>query len=208
LTPEQLAEALGSAVRMNGFWRALCPSHEDSHPSLDISAGNQQPIIFKCRAGCTNSEIIDGLKSRGLWPLKDATPSTSYEGRHLTLVKKDEKKEDDEWDLISPVTDDAPPPPIFPKYTFRWGYRSAEKRLLAYIDRIDGADGKQIIPLTLWRSKKTGALRWQRKGIRAPKPLYGLDLLAESPELPVVIVEGEKCADAARRLVRTHVIVS
>ena len=34
------------------------------------------------------------------------------------------------------------------------------------------------------------------KGFAEPRPLYGLDRLAAHPEAPVLVVEGEKTADA------------
>jgi DNA primase len=34
----------------------------------------------------------------------------------------------------------------------------------------------------------------------APLPLYGTELLAQHPDHPVVVVEGEKSADALRRI--------
>ena len=41
---------------------------------------------------------------------------------------------------------------------------------------------------------------WKPKGSCPPRPLYGLDRLHTRPEAPVVVVEGEKAADAAERL--------
>jgi putative DNA primase/helicase len=43
-------------------------------------------------------------------------------------------------------------------------------------------------------------LRWRWKGLPSPRPLYGLDRLAERPDAPVVICEGEKAADAAAQV--------
>jgi hypothetical protein len=42
----------------------------------------------------------------------------------------------------------------------------------------------------------------------APRPLYGLDQLAARSDAPVLVVEGEKCADAASRLFSDHVVVT
>ena len=46
----------------------------------------------------------------------------------------------------------------------------------------------------------SGAMQWRWKGVPAPRPLYNLDKLAASPDAPVVVVEGEKSADAAARV--------
>jgi DNA primase len=49
-----------------------------------------------------------------------------------------------------------------------------------------------------------GALRWQWKAVPAPRPLYGLDQLAASPDAQVLIAEGEKAADAAAGVFPAH----
>lgn len=46
------------------------------------------------------------------------------------------------------------------------------------------------------------------KGFAEPRPLYGLDRLAARPEAPVLVVEGEKTADAAGELFPDYVAVT
>jgi len=86
-----------------------------------------------------------------------------------------------------------------------WTYLNAERKLLFYIVRYNMSDGKkQILPFT-WSANGC----WVNKGYPAPRPLYGLELLAERPNAPVLIVEGEKAADAARTLLgHTYVVVT
>lgn len=201
---EQLAESLGHAKHVRSEWLACCPAHDDDHASLSIIKGHTQPIVFTCRAGCTNAAIIDALRARGLWQ--------SYAGaapaRHLKIVAKPDAAE---WEPVTPVPTSplALGVPILPSPTCRWEYRDAAGQMLFCIDRLDPAPGrKEFLPLSLWRSNKTGRVEWRRKGVPSPRPLYGLDRLAASPEPPVLIVEGEKSADAAGRLVRTYVAVS
>lgn len=83
-----------------------------------------------------------------------------------------------------------------------WTYRSASGAPLMYVARFDDDDGgKQILPRSWVR--EGGRERWAWRGITGtdPRPLYGLDRLAESPTATVLIVEGEKAADAATRLI-------
>ena len=49
---------------------------------------------------------------------------------------------------------------------------------------------------------------WQWRALPEPRPLYGLDRLAENPSAPVVVVEGEKAADAASRIFPDSVCVT
>lgn len=45
----------------NGSYMARCPAHEDSKPSLSITAGKTQPVVFNCHAGCDPETILKEL---------------------------------------------------------------------------------------------------------------------------------------------------
>ena len=80
---------------------------------------------------------------------------------------------------------------------------------VCFIGRYNKADGvKEFRPRTWWKNRKTGEEKWRWKNVPDPRPLYGLELLAQRPNAPVMVVEGEKCADAARRIFPDHVVVS
>lgn len=107
----------------------------------------------------------------------------------------------DAGSLISPVPDGAPELPSFWRGvgspTHSWPYRDADGRLLRWTLRFEPHEGgKDIRPVTLWRSS-SGRLRWRFSAGAADRPLYGLDRLAARPTAPVLVVEGEKAADAA-----------
>ena len=78
--------------------------------------------------------------------------------------------------------------------TATYPYCDSAGRLMFYVARYDGPEGKAFAPWT-WRGGK-----WQARGWPPPRPLYGLELLAAAPDAPVLVVEGEKAAEAARRL--------
>lgn len=61
--------------------------------------------------------------------------------------------------------------------------------------------GKKYRPLTCWFNKITGAMYWKKALPSAPRSIYNLHLLAKYPEAIVLIVEGEKAADALQALV-------
>jgi hypothetical protein len=116
---------------------------------------------------------------------------------------------DDDWRPIVPVPDDAPPPdtrlPGLGRATQIWTYRDAAGKLLGYVCRFDLPDGgKEIRPLT-WGSVGSGPPHWAWKQFAAPRPLYNCDQLAIRHSSPVLVVEGEKTADAAGRLFPDHV---
>lgn len=132
-----------------------------------------------------------------------------------------------DWHPIVPVPEDAPDPPdefrrnegtkeaprwVTHYVASRWAYRDGEGTLLGYVCRIDYPDGsKDVVPQT-WcedRNPETDrGRRWAWKSLPEPRPLYGLDRLAAKPGTQVVLVEGEKAADAAQRLMPGPVVVT
>lgn len=63
---ETIAKALGGH-RAGATWMARCPAHDDSSPSLSISAGKDGKVLVRCHAGCDQRDLIAALSERGLW---------------------------------------------------------------------------------------------------------------------------------------------
>jgi hypothetical protein len=114
--------------------------------------------------------------------------------------------------LVVPVPASAPAPlPAHhtlgpPSQT--WTYNDAHGDAIGYVLRFDRADGKEFRTLTLWRDSADGGLEWRWKSWPVKRPLYGQQELAERPSAAVVVCEGEKSADAARRLLPSFVVVT
>ncbi len=121
-----------------------------------------------------------------------AMPKQGYQAKEAVIVK--------------PPVNVAPPSMHHYQHgtpSITWRYPNAAGEHLFYIARYDTPHGKQIVP---WSWDETSG-RWCMKGQPTPRPLYGLDLLAQRPKDPVLIVEGEKAADAARSLIGGNYIV-
>lgn len=114
-----------------------------------------------------------------------------------------------------PVTIDAPPerPPADATFTGRhrrhgepvatYRYADAEGALF-YVCRYEPEEGRKQFSPWRWLGGQ-----WQAKAYPKPRPLYGLDLLqAAKPTKRVMLVEGEKAADALRPVLRTHVVMT
>jgi hypothetical protein len=116
-----------------------------------------------------------------------------------------------EWIALTPVPADAPPPPAsHPKRgrpSFMWAYRDGASALLGCVARFDPPSGKVVLPLTYCEGPG-GRREWRWLSWPTPRPLYGRDALALRPDALVVVVEGEKAADAARRVYPDAVIVT
>jgi len=130
------------------------------------------------------------------------------------------KRPADTWVPIIPVPSRAPAPPnvinrqISGKWhnmevVGRWPYRNANGDLIGFACRIQLPDGgKDVMPQTYCRNEESGEDSWRWRGFDVPRPVYGLDLLYKNPTLPVMIVEGEKTADAARQLCNFAVVIT
>ncbi|HZU66280.1 MAG TPA: AAA family ATPase [Ktedonobacteraceae bacterium] len=64
-----LAQLKGVRTSLRG-WRACCPAHADSEPSLSIGLGEQGQVLLKCFAGCSLERIVEaiGLTITDLFP--------------------------------------------------------------------------------------------------------------------------------------------
>jgi predicted P-loop ATPase len=84
-----------------------------------------------------------------------------------------------------------------------WTYRDGSGAVLYFVARYQEADGsKQFFPFS-WSS----AGKWVMKAWPEPRPLYGLDALVHYPDRPVIVVEGEKAAEAAAKICGTTYVV-
>ena len=122
------------------------------------------------------------------------------------------KRKTDSWRAMFDVPGHAPTPPdafrrkdegqwITSALAGRWTYKGSQGGTLFHACRFEHPDGsKEIIPQTYCYTLD-GKEDWRWKSYPEPRPLYGLDLLAAAKaEAPVLLVEGEKTADAAGRL--------
>ena len=112
------------------------------------------------------------------------------------------------WRPVVPVPKEAPPCDFWHwEYKNRdatWAYEF-EGVLYGHVARFRTSDGgKEVVPYT-WcidEADDRGTRRWHQKQWELPRPLYvPATLLSGDPsKVPVVLVEGEKCAMAGHQL--------
>lgn len=183
-------------------WLCLCPAHDDHDQSLAVDVKDGKPLLT-CRVGCDNrSQIIPKLVELGQWPLFVDGPSNlppitpTFEGFKAQAVPAH---------LVAEV-----PRPSRPGHVWvsRHEYRDAEGNLLGFISRLNTTTlvtGKKVAKIFVpqfWNGE-----RWLERH-PVPKPLYGLPSLALQPQAVVLLVEGEKVADAAQVIFPDLVVVS
>jgi hypothetical protein len=75
-----LAKERGKVQRVGDGFTARCPAHEDDCNSLSIGEGRDGKILFRCHAGCTFDQIVNGfgIKSQQVFPPSDETSRTTH----------------------------------------------------------------------------------------------------------------------------------
>ncbi|NYT76539.1 hypothetical protein H0A71_06010 [Alcaligenaceae bacterium] len=111
------------------------------------------------------------------------------------------KKRRSTWAPIVPVPGDATTPPVAHPVRgvaqMRWTYHDQDGQILGYVHRFQTSDGgKEILPCVWAKDSESGKTDWRWMQFPEPRPLYGLPHLTGEREY-VLVVEGEKCVDAA-----------
>ncbi|MDQ5883794.1 MAG: Toprim protein [Pseudomonadota bacterium] len=92
--------------------------------------------------------------------------------------------------------------------TNRYAYKDADSNILGYVVRLEDKQGNKITPTLTYCRNQEGKEQWRWQGFGNDRPLYGLDQLKQKPDAPVLIVEGEKTAEAAKALLPEYAVVT
>jgi uncharacterized protein DUF3631 len=223
VSAEQIARTLGNARREGDGWRCRCPladehNNSDADPSLTIVERDGK-LLVRChsRHAKERDRVIDALKAQRLWP--------AGKGANVRAASKPSETDED-TEIVSRVPSNSPDPNITAKFfankfgviddgsSYRFDYRNAAGELLFCVYRFEPPGGgklstgkdKEIRPLSLWHHRTSGKLQWRSKWPPAPLPLYGLERLAQHPNLSVLLLEGEKKTDAAAELLAKYYV--
>ncbi len=196
---EELARALGGARGRGNKWQACCPVHDDANPSLSITLNKLGKLLVRCHAGCDQQIVLDTLREMGIWPdhnrLAKNTAAGVAKPRSILMPVPSEAGEPDFEKIVGFEPDDT------------YDYRDERANLLGFIVRKNGDGKKEIRPVTCHR-KADGSIDWRCEGFPTPRPLFGLEQLAKYPDMPVLLVEGEKAALAARKHFANYVVLT
>jgi len=192
--------------RRGAEWKARCPFHFDTSPSLRMNAEG----LWFCDPCGIGGTIVDFVMRSDRINDADACAKLlrihgQRGGRvHTAPLRVNAAA----VPPTTPVPAGTPEPDRDARCTRRWLYVDANGGLLGGVDRIEdnksGTGGKRFLQ---WRWNAS-ASDWEAKGLTAPRPLYGLVELHRRPDAPVLVVEGEKAADAAREIFPGHVCVA
>jgi hypothetical protein len=179
----------------------LCPFHHEKTASFTVYRNDNQEERYYCHGCRAGGDHIDWITNFLGVPHEQAIEKLQRLAGDPQNAP-DNGKQKSTWKAGIPPANEPPPAELWSKKHNRrlpvvgaWAYRDVTGALLGYVCRVELDGHKEIIPLQ-W--DKCG--KWRQHALEAPRPLYGLELLAVQPNAQVVVAEGEKAADAGRRL--------
>jgi hypothetical protein len=174
----QVIDAHVKLQHKGDVWKGLCPFHEETDPSFTVYADHF--YCFGCGVGGDVFNFLMKLQNR---TFKDVLDELAAKARVVPGSAP--------YRPSGPAgsngngngkTDHGP---VVHEWQFE--YRDEHGALIVIKHRKDYADGTKLP----WYSPKLEQLGIGVRNL----PLYRLDNLLKNPDLPVLLVEGEKCAD-------------
>jgi hypothetical protein len=140
---------------------------------------------------------------------KDLQGEVNIVRLHPKKVKKPVESESHWEHALTKPTTPAPEHWVHGEPSHVYRYSDAAGRPVGVIMRWDLPDGSKTISQCSWmRHKKTDRCTWKWQAFNAPRPLYKVENLAKMPNSDVVLVEGEKAADALADKLPNYVVLS
>jgi putative DNA primase/helicase len=209
----QLFVADGSDVVRDGSrYKTCCPFHDDRSPSCYIFDDGH----FKCFGCEAYGDAIEYLTRRRGVTFQAAIEMIGASPITTTPRKIDNRRK---YTCVMPIPANAPkcnfeingeglssPTAIY------WYLSRTGEKLLAVVrynyTAKSGEVSKTIRPWSWARRDSDGSCGWQMTRPDNLLPIYGLNRLADKADLPVLIVEGEKSADAAHNYLPFHACIT
>ncbi len=184
-----------------------CIFHSDNHASLKVNPVKQKFKCFACGAG---GDVLDFFELQGY--TKPEAIKLIQEKSIISITEHVQKIQEPIW--VNAITDqnNLPNPLLlnFKDYgnpSNAWAYHDSNGNVVSYVCRFDLQDGKKdVIPYSYKSNGKTS--HWQWRGLDTPRLLYNLHELKSRPNAIVLLVEGEKTAEAAKLLFPKYVVTT
>jgi DNA primase len=228
-----LAAVVGRYVQLRKQGRelsGLCPFHAEDSPSFTVIPDKGFVHCFGCGA---HHDVIGFLRRMTGCDFKEACAqlgAREYVSARSDVQVQDNAPLDVKWVPLMPVPEDAPNLMQDGEWTVPiWNpkrgkitrlkparvdaYRSASGALLGYVLRANITDRqsgkvKKWTPTVTWCVGPDGKRQWCLQHFPTPRPLLGLDALADKPNAPVLVVEGEKCRAAGAGAFPQYAVVT
>lgn len=202
-----VAYGFGVQLQKDGAeWIGCCCFHQEDTPSFTIFTGKDGADRFHCFGCGERGDVLDFVKAikgvdlkeairvlggeikrENIKPRRIAEPADPYAGI-VPLPPTGELKAGRRVNLWNPKRGKfgaITPSMVFP-------YRADDGALIGYVLRHDLQDGGKETPMVMWCEVPGHGACWCRYPFPKPRPLFGLDRLAQNPGKQVIIAEGEK----------------
>jgi DNA primase len=194
----------------------LCPFHQEKSPSFTIFIGNDGKERFHCFGCGKHGDVLDYvMETRGVSLLQAAEIITGVVNdlgpRHN---RQNPLPPHDPYARVNPLPmPSGVPMPVSGKTINVWNPRrerystytptAVYRYSCGFVLRIEFEKDTKITPQIMW-CEHDGKTEWSHYTFPKPRPLYGLESIPAKGQ--IMVVEGEKTADAARRLLNTPVV--
>lgn len=209
-----IVDVVGSYVTLKKAgkeYKGLCPFHADTNPSFYVIPEKGFCHCFSC--GWPNGksgDVIAFIEDMEHLDFESACARLGAKNDWQPRIQTPQRAS-----LPARVTCKPPPDAPTPEFTLKdygepshiWPYRDTDGGILGYVTRYESGNGTSKKEIRAWTYGARGeaAPAWACGSWSKPRPLYRLDALAERPNASVLIVEGEKAADAAQRLLPGYI---
>lgn len=189
-------------------WVGCCCFHDERTPSFTIFTGRDHVERFQCFGCGAKGDVIDfteKLKGVSTGEAIKILGGETRAGSNIPAVSAPARDPYAGIEILPPIgqlaagrkislynpkrdqTGNMTPDAVYP-------YKQLDGAIFGYVLRRRLPDGGKETPMVCWVRLPSGAECWARMPFPKPRLLYGLDRLRDDKQ--VVVVEGEKCADA------------
>lgn len=189
----KVVERFVTLKKKGNEFEGCCPFHAEKTPSFKVNPKGQ---FYKCFGCGASGDVWDFLYALG----KTTTEAVQYLGGAIDFTAPPPKKHDKPtrtWTQVVPV---APPSHDIMHYELGfpsklYSYFTMDGKFHGYVCRFELPKNKKEFRQYIFMQSSDGKLEWRWSGFDKLRPLYNLHLLSQFPDKPVILVEGEKCAD-------------
>ena len=218
-----IVDVIGKYVALEkrgGNYFACCPFHTEKSPSFTVTESKE---FFHC-FGCGESgDAIDFVMKYDGLDFREAVEhivGKAAAGAASFVPAPVKPRPEPAMRAIRTIPENTPAPSFWHgrlskagKLVKTWLYCDELGNQVGYVARFattnkDGTPAKETLPHSWAVNTETGEQSWQWLSFAVPRTLYGAELLAQYPDRPVMVVEGEKATDATRLIFTGFVVVS
>ncbi|MBT9137339.1 MAG: DNA primase [Firmicutes bacterium] len=189
--------------KVDGGYMTICPAHNDRTPSLSVREAEDGRIIATCfGCGAERAKLYSAMEQKIGYALNPIEKSDRKSPEKKAIAVKQTKRN---IRVITPVPASAPDfasqarSKTHGNPTSIWTYHDTQGQVVGHVCRYQNDTEKLIWPWVC--AEKDGRPQWVVHQLPSPRPLYNAHEITKSkPGTPILFVEGEKVAEAGRKL--------